>query len=509
MRNKAVIFWSFGLMALGFSIFIYKHFYINIPLVSNQKTEVWILQAKLSFNGKNKPVKLSFHIPKNTPGFEKIDEDMISSRYGLAIEKREDNRIAEWAVRRGRKQESLYYRTTLTRSTQQQDDQWLSKPDFPEPPEYPEPYATAIQAVIDDVRSESADVFTYTRELLQRLNASETDENIKLLKQKYSNDSEWIKEIINVLKGVRIPAREVWGVDISKSSNDLSLIPMLQVYNGNKWALFDPKTAVSGMPKNFFIWMVGSDPMYQLTGGQDIDVKFSVTKSYEELINIIHQRNISSHSLLSNLTLFSLPVNEQNVLRLLLMLPLGALLIVFFRTFIGINTFGTFMPILIAISFRETQLFWGVLIFSGIVVIGLFIRSYLEQLMLLLVPRLASILVIVVILMLLVSMVSNGLEGDRFISIALFPMVILAMTIERMSIVWEESGARDAIEQGIGSLILACLGYLVMTNEYLSYLLFVFPELLLIILALCLLMGRYTGYRLVELYRFKDFLKDS
>ena len=132
------------------------------------------------------------------------------------------------------------------------------------------------------------------------------------------------------------------------------------------------------------------------------------------------------------------------------------------------------------------------------------IRFYLERLMLLLIPRLASILIIVVILMLLISMVSNQLEAERLLSVALFPMVIMAMTIERMSITWEESGARDAILQGFGSLAVAILGYLAMTSEQLMYVMFVFPELLLVILAACLWMGRYNGYRLLELYRFRE-----
>jgi hypothetical protein len=38
---------------------------------------------------------------------------------------------------------------------------------------------------------------------------------------------------------------------------------------------------------------------------------------------------------------------------------------------------------------------------------------------------------------------------------------------------------------------------------WLEHLVFTFPELLLIILAVVLLMGRYTGYRLLELGRFK------
>jgi hypothetical protein len=39
--------------------------------------------------------------------------------------------------------------------------------------------------------------------------------------------------------------------------------------------------------------------------------------------------------------------------------------------------------------------------------------------------------------------------------------------------------------------------------SYVAHLAFVFPELLLIVLGGTLLLGRYSGYRLVELPRFK------
>jgi hypothetical protein len=82
-------------------------------------------------------------------------------------------------------------------------------------------------------------------------------------------------------------------------------------------------------------------------------------------------------------------------------------------------------------------------------------------------------------------------------------MVIISMTIERMSIVWEERGASEAIQEGVGSLIVAAIAYMVMTNVWLEHLVFVFPELLLMVIAITLLVGRYTGYRLLELRRFK------
>jgi hypothetical protein len=88
-------------------------------------------------------------------------------------------------------------------------------------------------------------------------------------------------------------------------------------------------------------------------------------------------------------------------------------------------------------------------------------------------------------------------------------MVILAMTIERMSLVWEEHGPAEAIQQGVGSLAVAALGFLVMSNDILNHMIFVFPEILLIILAATLLLGRYTGYRLTELWRFRATLNDG
>jgi hypothetical protein len=48
-----------------------------------------------------------------------------------------------------------------------------------------------------------------------------------------------------------------------------------------------------------------------------------------------------------------------------------------------------------------------------------------------------------------------------------------------------------------------------MSDKLFSHLVFVFPELLLIVLAANLLLGRYTGYRLTELWRFRTALKQD
>jgi len=82
------------------------------------------------------------------------------------------------------------------------------------------------------------------------------------------------------------------------------------------------------------------------------------------------------------------------------------------------------------------------------------------------------------------------------------------MTIERMSIVWEERGASEAIQEGVGSVLVAAIAYVVMGIAWLEHLVFVFPELLLLVVVATLLAGRYTGYRLLELRRFKGVLPE-
>ncbi|MBL4606962.1 MAG: inactive transglutaminase family protein [Pseudomonadales bacterium] len=505
MGRNVVRVWVLFLTVVGLSICYYKFAVLGLPLKPQQDTEVWTVQAKISFLGDGGPAIMELYLPNIIPGYLKLDEDFISGGFGFSVSEEGDNRKAQWAIRRARDLKNLYYRIAVARSDHQV--MWQSHPAFPKAPDYPEPYASAIRSVLDEARTSSADIATYTAEILQQLNSQTPNENVKLLRNKAGSAEQWVKELINVLQGVRIPARILWGLTTSDASSYSQLEPLLQVHNGQKWLTFDPLTSERGIPANFFSWQVGSKPLFHLTGGEQVEVTFSVVKSYKEQIEVARSGAKYASSIFTDYSLLSLPVQSQSIYRLLLMVPIGALIVVFMRTLVGISTFGTFMPVLIALAFRETQLFWGVLLFSLIVAIGLMIRFYLERLMLLLIPRLASILIIVVILMLLISLVSHQLEADRLLSVALFPMVIMAMTIERMSITWEENGARDAILQGFGSLLVAILGYLAMTNEQLMYVMFVFPELLLVLLAASLWMGRYNGYRLFELYRFREMKK--
>ena len=162
------------------------------------------------------------------------------------------------------------------------------------------------------------------------------------------------------------------------------------------------------------------------------------------------------------------------------------------------------MPVLIAVAFVQTQLLPGIVGFLLIVGTGLVIRGYLSKLNLLLVSRISAVIISVILIISVFTIVSFNIGLTQGLTITFFPMIILSWTIERMSILWEEEGAKEVIVQGGGSLFTAILIYLAMTNSYVQHITFNFIGSQFIVLACILLLGNYTGYRLLELKRFKS-----
>ena len=184
-------------------------------------------------------------------------------------------------------------------------------------------------------------------------------------------------------------------------------------------------------------------------------------------------------------------------------------MVVFMRLLVGVRTAGTFMPVLIALSFLQTELLAGTVVLVLVVSAALLLRFYLSALNLLLVARIATLVVVVIALVTTLAVVSYRMGLISGLAITFFPMVILAWTVERMSILWEEEGAGEALIQGFGSLLVAISAYLVMDLSVVRHLSFNYPELHLCVLAAILLLGRYTGYRLLELRRFRPLADRS
>ena len=147
-------------------------------------------------------------------------------------------------------------------------------------------------------------------------------------------------------------------------------MPWLEVHDGTRWLYFDPMTGNQGLPDNFLLWWTGDDQLLEVDGGSDVEIRFAVQRNVMSRIELAQRRADDGDSILNQFSLFSLPIQTQAVYSVLLLIPIGAFVVVLLRNVIGLQTFGTFMPVLIALAFRETQLWWGAVLFSTLVIAG-------------------------------------------------------------------------------------------------------------------------------------------
>ena len=491
-----------GVLAfVGLAVFAYKWQVLGFPISENQETPVWTIESSIRFDSGPGSIKVNLHIPTLTPGFRMLNENSVSRGYGFSLNYGSGGREAQWAIRRADGPQTIYYRISVFEDPG--SDQLDTTPPFPPPPAINEPFKTAVDVIVNEVKEQSADTASFTSELLRRMNDPSPDPNVELLISNAPNYAEFVKSMTAILAAARIPARIVRGFELAGRQRNAELLSWLEVHDGDRWRYFNPLTGEESLPDRYLVWWRGNEPLISVEGGSNVQVDFAVQQNQLDAIAIAESQAAQRGAPLIDFSLYSLPIQTQAVYGVLLMIPIGALAMVLLRNIVGIDAFGTFMPVLIALAFRETKLLWGVVLFSLLVALGLSIRFLLEKLRLLLVPRLSAVLIVVVLLMMIISLMSHRLGMETGLSVALFPMVIIAMTIERMSVVWEERGAVDAIREGFGSLVIAVAAYIFMGMAWLEHLIFTFPELLFVVLALVLLAGRYTGYRLLELRRFR------
>ncbi|MGF1729655.1 inactive transglutaminase family protein [Photobacterium kasasachensis] len=483
------------LVIAGAALSMYRHDVYGVPWTPGEERALWELEARIEFDAIGDPVKVSMAAPETQQGFTLIDESTSSPGYGVALIDTDMGRRAEWSIREATGKQILYYKTQML------VDQLATYSS--EPPKgatvsvsLDNPQQTAATALISQARSLSADNITLARELIKQFN-DKTNQNASLLLNSLSRE----QAIINLLSLENIHARIVGGLLLEDGRRRQSINPMVEVWDGTKWQLFNLQTGQEGKPDDVLVWNQQGHSLLDVIGGRNSNISFSII-AQDITPQQATREKVQAEDLL-NFSIHSLPVEEQAMFKTIMLVPIGALIVVFLRIIVGLKTSGTFMPVLIAVAFVQTQLVTGILGFLLIVGTGLVIRSYLSKLNLLLVARISAVIITVIMIISVFTVVAFKIGLVEGLSITFFPMIILSWTIERMSILWEEEGAKEVLIQGGGSLLTAVLVYLAMTNGLVRHLTFNFIGIQLIILALILMLGNYTGYRLSELRRFK------
>lgn len=195
---------------------------------------------------------------------------------------------------------------------------------------------------------------------------------------------------------------------------------------------------------------------------------------------------------------------------LLLMLPIIATLVAFFRQVIGIKAFGIYTPSLITfalLAFDPNGLKYGIAIFIAVILVGMVTRYALKYFRLLYLPRVAITLSIVALSILGILVVGGAFHRTGLASVSIFPLLIMITLTEKFIATQIEKGSRVASILAIETLLISIIGYFLVSSTVLTTLLLQYPWIILLSFVVNFSLGKWTGLRLTEYYRFRKILR--
>lgn len=197
-----------------------------------------------------------------------------------------------------------------------------------------------------------------------------------------------------------------------------------------------------------------------------------------------------------------------NIVVLVLLFPVIATFIAFSRHVIGLKGFGIYSPAVLSVAFLSTGIVPGIIFFVIVLVAALVTRSLVKRLKLQYLPRTAMLFLGVSLVTLLTLIAASFIQLSMLVSITIFPLLIIILLTENFMETQLASSMSEAVQLTVETLITALVCSLLIGFQPVQKWVLLQPEMVLIGLAFInLLIGKYTGLRLLEWWRFRAIIE--
>ena len=197
-----------------------------------------------------------------------------------------------------------------------------------------------------------------------------------------------------------------------------------------------------------------------------------------------------------------------NVVVLLLLFPLIAAVISISRHIIGLQSFGIYIPAVLSVALVSTGINMGLSIFFILIITTLIFRRFLKFFKLQLLPRTALLLWSLSIAILAIFILFSSFGSIIFVNITIFPLLILMLLTENFVETQLASSQSQAVRYALETVLVALVCSLLISYEPLQKFALLNPELTLISVPIVnMIVGRYSGLRVLEYLRFKSIIE--
>lgn len=341
-------------------------------------------------------------------------------------------------------------------------------------------------------------IFRYVNKNIILAKAPFDDDAISALRSHRANTLGRARAMVALCRASKIPARLITGF-VLKEGFDVEEHYWVEAYNEKEWLSYDPENGYFEiLPPDFIPVRRGGSSIIGESNVLDIKISYDISEQYVPVGKLGRE----TKGITDILDLTRLSLDARNSLAILLLLPLGALFTTFCSNIIGIRTYGTFTPTLIALAARYADWITAIVIFSIVAVTGLLGRSFMPD-KLSRIPRLTIVFTVAAMGMTLGVSLMDYYSVNPAGHVVLLPIIILTSLIDRLYKALDEDGVRIAMTRFGWTAVVAIGCYFILIQEQLGHFILDYPEIHMFTIAMVLLLSGYKYKKLSDV----SFLK--
>lgn len=515
-----------GILFLAFPIglIVYKVHWGHYGLDTLVPVEAYQVNLEMTMVGHGDSVLVSTFLPRQTSRVTITNEKIEADRLSYSEDQSGENRIGSWSGVNvmGPQSISVAYETFAHAQRYDIDDDIR----IPGPPgsrrnpylqETPEIQVDApeIAALAEELAPTGASLIKGLQAIhlycqgLSTVSFKGTTDALTALRLGEASCNGKARLFVALARHQGLPSRLVGGLILEPGTKRTSH-QWLEVQMGEHWVPFCPTNEhFAAIPASYLPLYYGDHALFTRTPGVNFGYHFKIRRDLTMRAELVQHSQGDPLNLISAWTTFEKAGVHLELLKILLMVPLGALILVIFRNVIGLETFGTFLPVLIAIASRTVGLWWGIATFFLLLLLVVGVRMIFKRFGLLHLPQMAVLLAFLIIFMLASAAIGARAGNLKLAYISMFPIAILTITAERFSLMIEEEGVKTTAKTAATTAIAIIACFLVMNTMTLQVLFLSFPELVLVVIFLDIWLGHWVGLRVAEYWRFRSLIAGS
>jgi hypothetical protein len=197
-----------------------------------------------------------------------------------------------------------------------------------------------------------------------------------------------------------------------------------------------------------------------------------------------------------------------NTIFLILLTPFLALFVSFVRVVIGLPTLDMLVPIALAFALVAVGITVGLLVLAAILIASYLSKVSLSKVRIMFYPKRSLSMVFLAIAVFAALTLGVVLEFERILSVSIFPILVLMLLGDMIVSVQLHKSSSETFTITGTTIFIGLIGYLAATSSTIQNMVILYPEIILLVIPANILVGRYFGLRVLEVFRFNKVVID-